>query len=221
MAGSPPPIDSAEVRSRVLSFLNETGRSVSSIYTSYVRPFAEVGGSFSDFLISSDELLHLPPNTIKIRMHFYQIFLRLDLYAQDGTPDPLPDDQYKEICSLIRAVSPLAFALGSAYLVGLLGELRTVHFAKFPETIQRIEDDLGVSDREPTFLEPEEVKKKRTHYREAAPEAPRPLAPVVGRGDSRGLLRGRTVELGKTIKVRIKKSHHGPTPVKPTSFDDK
>jgi hypothetical protein len=216
-----PPIDSTETRSHVLSFLNEPIRSVSSIYTSYVRPFVEIGGPLSDFLISPEELRRLPPNVVKIRMHLYQIFVRLDLCAQSGVPDPLPDESYQQISLLIRSISALAFALGSKFLLGLLTELRTVHFDRFPQTIQRIEDDLGVSDKEPTFPEPK-ASGKRTHYRDS-PEKPKALGGIAKGEPHGGLLRGRQFGLEQTVKVRIKKSHHGPKPddVKPMSFQDK
>jgi hypothetical protein len=83
----------------------------------------------------------------------------------------------------------------------MLEELHYVHFDQFPEAISRLEDDLGLSDQD-SVIGVASAPERRTHYQD---ELPDPNQSSSTRNDN-------------TIQLKIKKSIHGPGPVKLFAF---
>jgi hypothetical protein len=124
-----------ELKAKVFVFLSDPSRGVSATYNSYVGPFCEVGGRFSDFLFSDDELRAQPPTILKVRMYLYQMLVRLGHCAQCEMDDPLPPSAYCPILVLARVVSPLAGAMGQDVVLSVFQELRTVHTPRWEWTL--------------------------------------------------------------------------------------
>jgi hypothetical protein len=195
-----------DIRTKVFVLLSDPSRAVSTTYGSYVRPFCEIGGRFSDFLFPDDELRAQPPTILKVRMYLYQLLVRLDHCAQCEIDDPLPLPAYRPILALARVVSPLAGAMGQDVVVSVFEELRTVHAPRWERTLMRLEDDLGISPNEPNFDIPDPPQ-RRAHYQESAPAPTARQPPPTARG---GLFHGQAPELERVIRVRIKRTKHGP-----------
>jgi hypothetical protein len=206
-----------QLKSRVLVLLDDVERSVSTVYSSYVRPYCEIGGSGSDFLFSSEDLRSHAPNIQKVRLYLFQVMTLLDCFWHDGIGDPLPESEYHTILLLVRSISPLSVAIGGDVFMSFLVQLRTVHGELFPRTLNELETDLGISEKEPDFGEPELVE-KRVHYADGSPAGPKRNGFHTGAeaaaAPRHGFFHGRNVMLGRSIKVKVKKSKAGPEPIR-------
>lgn len=133
---------------------------------------------------------------------------QLDVYAENGSTDPLPDDEYGTIVFLVRAISPLASALGVNTLIEFMRELQSTHRSQFPLTMDRLLKDLGIENKT-LILEEFEGELDRVHYKDADKEEkkevqPNPLQAMLT--STNGLFRNRSSALERTVRLRIKKS---------------
>jgi hypothetical protein len=193
--------DAARIKSELFLILSDLTTSVASIYTSHVRPASDSALQLSVFGFTPDELKSLPPTPVKPRVYLYQLLLELDLASHRGCTDPLPDEVYRPLSRLLRSISPLTLAFGPEFLIGMLEELHSVHSDEFPETMARLEEDLGLSDRD-DVIGGQPIAERRIHYQD-------------DRSDPN---QGSSARNGSTMKLNIKKSVHGPDPVKLFSF---
>jgi hypothetical protein len=205
--GADPPASPEAVKSKALVLINEVDRSVATIYTSYVRPFCQFTGTFPSVLLTEEELWSQPPTIIKVRMFLYQLMVQLDAFAQSEFDDPITADAYRVVSALVCMVSPLAVAMSRDVYPSFFQELRTVHNQRWPLTIAKLEDDVGFSAREPDLVIPP-FPDKRTHYKDASPA--QLTAPPRHTFNGDGLFHSRAPELGRTVKIHITKTRHGP-----------
>jgi hypothetical protein len=196
-----------ELKAKLSVLLNESDRSVSTIYCSFVRPFCEATDSFSDVLFPADELFSRPPSLFKIRLLLYEIIAQLDAFSHLGLQDPLPHNESQSLLFPLRSISALAIAIGSDFFRSLVNEFRTVHADRWPLTLAQLEEAVGISGREPEFqFVP--FTGKRTHYREADPATPpKPLTTAI-----RGVFPIQGPQIERVVRIRIKKTEHGPDP---------
>ena len=207
--GASQPFTIEMLKSKIFFLINEPDGLVSTVYSTYVRPYCDQGGSYSEFLIDRDELFSLPARIQKIRMFLFQVMIHLGLLSQENVEDPIPDDEYASILLLVRAISPLAVAYGSEVLMNFLHELAVTHYDVYPNTIQMLHESLGVVDKQPVW----EVDRlgKRIHYQETIPfepQKPKLLDERINRPPPHGLFLNRPSLLSRTVKIRVKKSKH-------------
>lgn len=205
------PTSPDDLRAKVTVLLSAPERSVPTTYLSYVRPFGEIVGKFSDLLYPPDWLRSHPASLVKVRLFLYQLMVQLDVFSEAAFGDPVPPDIYTTAIDLARSVSPLAGAIGEGVRTSFFADLRIVHGERWPLTIAQIEADLGVSHADPVF-EVGETPRYRTHYREA-PESPGPARTAISSPNRPG--HWGAVPLERTIRVRIKKTAHGPSAESP------
>jgi hypothetical protein len=191
------PASPEALKAKVTVLLNEPDRSVSTIYTSYVRPFGQFTGTFPVLLFPEHTLRSHPATLTKVRFFLYQLMVQLDVFAQSQFPDPLPSDVYPVPLDLVRSISPLAVAIGGELFTSFFTELRTVHCDRWPATIIQLESDIGVSQTDSDFVVPVPPG-RRTHYHEASSSVAR--SPKLGSG-----------AVSRVVRVHIKKTRHGPS----------
>lgn len=203
------PLTIEGLKSKILFLVNEPDSLVSTIYSTYVRPFCEGGSSYSEFLVPREDLFRAPATMQKIRLFLFHVMTQLDVLYQENVEDPPPDSEYKQILFFARAISPLAVALGSETLQLFIDELIVTHGDRYPRTLQKLQRDLGLVDKEPEWEGDRE--EKRVHYREKLPETEKSQIPLMAnsRPPPHGLFLNRTSLLSRTVKLRIKKSKHG------------
>ena len=207
------------LKSKILFLINEPDSLVSTVYTTYVRPYCESGGSYSEFVMDRDELFAMPAKMYKIRMFLFQVMIQLGSFMEQNIEDPIPESEFSLILMLVRAISPLAVAFGPDVLKGFLDELMVTHYDLYPKTIEELQVRLGIVDRQPVW----EVDKleKRIHYQETIPlELPKSKLQEAARPPPHGLFLNRSSLLSRTVKIRVKKSKHVHQP-KPTLGDSK
>jgi len=134
----------------------------------------------------------------------FQIMAHLDTCWQENPEDPLVDDEYDAILRLTPVVAPLAAAIGHDTLAAFLDELGVTHGDRYPTTLGRLRRDLGVAGEDPEFPA-FDAPPRRLHYRDRAVEPER----SAGRA-APGIFPGRSSYLGRTVRLRVKKSKHGP-----------
>lgn len=196
--------------------LEEPNRSVSTAFTTYVRPFCDIDGDYSEFSIPLSELLSMPPNIQKIRFFFYQIMLLLDSYHKLGVPDPLPDKEYQHILIHLRSVTPLAMALSDGILVKFFNDLIVVENDYYPQTLELLQNSLGIDDKKPHYEVPS-VEIERIHYHEMPEQKPEPPKKPKTMLSNHPMFTHMSSMLGKTISIRVKRPKHRPeTHTKPT-----
>jgi hypothetical protein len=194
-------------KAKLTVLLSDPERSVSTIYLWYVRPFGESIEQFSPLLLHPDSLQRHPAGVVKVRLFLYQLMVQLELYAASSIDDPLSSDDYAIALDLAQPVCPLAFAINEHLICAFFAELRTVHGARWPLTIAKIESDLGVAQVAKMFELPDHPI-HRLHFQEGRqpekrmddkPLQPHPLFP------------GRSTQLNKTVRIHIKRTRHGPS----------
>ncbi|OHT02590.1 hypothetical protein TRFO_06994 [Tritrichomonas foetus] len=210
-----------ELKNQIDIYLEDLKRTVSTIYTTYVRPFCEVGGNFEDFLIPFEDLIKLPPNSVKLRKFLFHIFTKLDIYHQKQLSDPLPEKEFNYILTTIRMVSPLAMAINESSLPNFIYEIENVHFRYFPQTIEKYKELLGLALKEPKFQSVDNINQSeiiaRKHYHDAAqtPKKVKPKINVPTIGYS--ILPHQKSNLNHTVHVRMRRPKHGPNSKVPPS----
>ena len=203
------PLTIEGLKSKILFLVGEPDSLVSTIYSTYVRPFCEGGASYAEFLVPKEELFRAPATIQKIRLFLFQVMTQLDVFYQENVEDPLDGGEYKQILLLVRMISPLAAALGGETLVSFMNDLMVTHMYRYPQTIERLQSDLGLAEKRPVWEG--DRAEKRIHYQDSVPVPQKPQAqpqPAV-RAPPHGLFLNRPSLLSRTVKLRIKKSKHG------------
>ena len=161
-----------DIKKIVSIYLNDEDRMVSSIYSTYIRPFCQLGVSAKSFIENNENLAELPANMVKIRRTLFKVCLLLDSFSEDGLPDPLPKEQFQQILKMIQMISPLAMTLNESTLINFINELKIVHDSCYPITIEKYRSILGLALKEPKFtiLDESENNIHRKHYDDAMHE---------------------------------------------------
>lgn len=155
-----------DLKSLIDCKVKEETESVSTIYVTYIRPFGTSGGDFSEFITSNEVLFQFPPGIVKIRRFFLQILLLIDIFHSLGKPDPLPDENMKEVLFLIRSIAPLAPVISGSMLFGIFEELHLVHGDHYPQTILYLMKSIGLTANNVNeeLFKNQESNPRRVHY---------------------------------------------------------
>ncbi|OHT06547.1 hypothetical protein TRFO_25440 [Tritrichomonas foetus] len=152
-----------QLTNQVDLLIKEGNKSVSEIYNELVRPFCRNGGDFNEFVTPLEILQQFPAGIVKIRRYFLQILLLFDIYSIENCPDPLSNPKIDQILFLFRSIAPLAIAISNEILPAMFEELNAVHGEKYSGTIYQIMNSLGLIEKDPGFVEQENVQ-RRVHY---------------------------------------------------------
>lgn len=146
--------------------IKEENDNVSSIYMSYIQPFCSSGGKCDDFLVPKEILVQFPPGTTKIRRYFLQILILMGIFHSQDKPDPLPDNNMKEVLLLISSIAPLAPLISETMLLDMFEELNSVHGEIFPQSIIFLMKSIGITEDEMSEDSFEEKTEscRRIHY---------------------------------------------------------
>ena len=205
-----------DIKKKISICMEDPKRSVAIAYTSYVRPYVEILGSFTDFFIETNQIFSLPPNILKVRTVLFQIFLLLDMYSSEKIPDPLPDEQFTKVLTMIKQILPLALILQETALNTFFSELDVVQGDKYPETLNKFKNLLGIALTEPKFKSEDDEQNpvQRKHYKDsnrATLHSQKEKSPLQRPISGYSVLPHHLSFINKSVHVRIRKPKHGPS----------
>lgn len=155
-----------ELKTLVESKISEEKDNVSSIYLEYIQPFCASEGNYDEFITPNEILIQFPPGIMKIRRYFFQILLLIDIFHSQDKPDPLPDNNMKELLFLIRSIAPLAPVISETMLLDIFEELNSVHGEFYSQTISFLMRSIGITENDMSedLLKEHTDSLPRVHY---------------------------------------------------------
>lgn len=126
---------------------NHPERTVADIFSSFPKIQCEKGSPYNEFLLTDEEMRN-HNGIIASRFHLYQMFIIFGQSMQKNLLDPLIGDVYDQVLKEMRYIFASAPLLGPNVVKKLLNELNLVFSNVYPLTIQKLTDELGISEEQ-------------------------------------------------------------------------
>ena len=210
----------------IRELLFDEKQTVETIFNDYVVPEFTTKELIEKILFSIDDITKITKNPIiKLRFVHYQILVLFLLAQSCGQEDPISGDIYQKILIYLQMVMPIAASLSETSAQEFLSAIEEMVSSQFPETIQKLENDIGYSTKEesddnhpPPITEPvdgsaakEDGKPKRKYYGNAIHTRKEKVeAPLRVGGNYTSLRHSISkdhIEQPKMIRIRFKKPH--------------
>ena len=208
----------------IRDLLYDEKQTVETIFNDIVVPEFTTEESLKKIIFSIDEFRKIERNpTVKLRFAHYQILVLFLLAQITGQNDPIDSDIYQKILIYLQTVMPIAASLSDTSAHGFLTSIEDMILENFPETVRKLENDIGYSiqddkdDNQPLAVlaatdgGDSEGKPKRKYYGNAI-HAPKEkiVAPLKIGGNYTTLrhsIGNNHIEQPKMVRLRFKKPH--------------
>jgi len=187
-----------------LSLLQTADRSVSEIFTNFVRPNPESKVEISNLLFRETDFDNRTIEA-KIRMYQFQSFLLLELIHFSGIDPPTGKDLHK-VLRIIRIVLSLCVSVNENLVHFYFQEISDLFSEFIPRTIELIKIETGLISIEPSFdAKPQEFRK--THYKDPknTNKLSEKLKNELDLSKRHSISMEKSIGLGRIVRVRIKK----------------
>ena len=186
-------------------------QTIDATFTECVLPASNDENQAKSFLFSIQELQEIVCKPqIKVQFYLHQILVLFLIATKKEESDPIESEIFNDLLLYLRLALPIVASISESGMEEFMGDIENHVSEKYPETLTKLEIEVGYAPGDASPLDVKQSEQKRKHYGNALPvDKKREVRPRI-RGDYGALrhsLSKDLIEAPKMVRIRVKKPH--------------